>query len=349
MDDTPYAPYAARPRGVVAPVGIDPTGRTGPTRGQAAGPRWRRVGLNAYVPADVDPTVPEQRILQTAAPLGGQGAVTGWAALRWAGARYFDGRHRGDPLPVPVVFGPTGAPRPRPGLLVSREPLPPGEVLASGGIRYVDPLLALFDELRVVVPGRPQQTLRQAVVALDMACAAELVSIARTRAYVAAHRRWRRTAGLGRVLDLAREESRSPQESRLRLVAHLDAGLDGLLLNTPVYDRGGRLICIPDLLDPAAGLVLEYDGGEHLKARRQSRDAFREEDCRRHGLEYARFNALDLRDTALVVERIRSARARARFAAPNRRRWTLRAPSAEEAPLSLDDRLAYRDWRSETG
>ena len=100
MSGTEYGVGAAPARGVgpreglrpgtVWPVGIDPWGTDGPTRGSARGPRYRRTSHGLYVPADVERTV-EQRIVEAAALLHGWGGVTGWAALRWLGGYWFDG------------------------------------------------------------------------------------------------------------------------------------------------------------------------------------------------------------------------------------------------------------------
>ena len=97
--------------------------------------------------------------------------------------------------------------------------------------------------------------------------------------------------------------------------------------NQPLYDLEGNLVCVPDLLDEDAGLVGEYDGAVHLTLARRVRDDAREEACRRLGLEYARFTGPDLRDTDRVVRRLLSARSRALFLPPHRRRWTLEPPA----------------------
>ena len=78
---------------------------------------------------------------------------------------------------------------------------------------------ALFDEMRWAADER------EAAVAMDMAAAAELISIARMRDYVAAHGGWRGAPQVRRALDLADENSMSPNETRMRLIWMLDAGL----------------------------------------------------------------------------------------------------------------------------
>ena len=71
---------------------------------------------------------------------------------------------------------------------------------------------------------------------------------------------------------------------RLRWV--LDAGLPPPLCNRPLFDLDGNLIGIPDLFDPVAGLVGEYDGADHKDGERHRADVAREERFRDHGLEY---------------------------------------------------------------
>ena len=93
-----------------------------------------------------------------------------------------------------------------------------------------------------------------------------------------------------------------------------------------MFDRGGRLLGYPDLFDPVAGLVGEYDGDDHRKARRHSADVGREARLRDVGLEVTRATAADVRDRDALVARIHAARNRARFEPPERRQWTLTPP-----------------------
>ena len=49
----------------------------------------------------------DQRILEQGHRIRAYGAITGWAAMRWRGARFFDGTASagGETLPVPLVTG----------------------------------------------------------------------------------------------------------------------------------------------------------------------------------------------------------------------------------------------------
>jgi hypothetical protein len=188
------------------------------------------------VPTEVDGSVPEQRILEQSMRLPPEGAVTGWAACRLAGASFFDGiepdgRSR---IPVPLAIGPRARLRRDAAVVLSRERLDPREVTVRHGIPCTEIRRALFDEMRRT-PG-----LREAEVAMDNAAAAELVSIRRMRAYAAGHPGWKRVGTVHRDLDLASERSRSPNETRMRLMWVLDAGLPAPRVNQPVWDLAGN-------------------------------------------------------------------------------------------------------------
>lgn len=329
-----WDPRCAPPRDLVRPIGVDPTGHWGPTKRQAAGPRWRRTSRGAYVPADVDASVPEQRIVEQAHRLPPGAAVTGWAALRLHGARYFDGSAWDrTALRVPVVLGPGERLDSDDEIHVSREPWDPQQVWLRAGIRVTEPRRALFDELR------RDQDWRDRVVAMDMTAAAGLVSIAQIVAWRVAHSGWRRARRVPRPLRHASERSRSPAESRMRLVWELDAGLPRPLVNQEIFDRRGRFVAMVDLLDPVAGVVGEYDGSAHRQTRRRGRDIGREELLRRLGLEYFDAVAPDLRAREALADRMRSTRARARFDAPDERAWTIEPPPGWPREQSLDERL----------
>lgn len=337
-----WRPICKPPKGLVRPVRLDPSGRSGPTRGQSQGPRWRRTSYGYYVPAYVSDSVPEQRVLEQSVRLPPHGAVTGWAACRLRGAAYFDGLARDGVTakPVPLVVGENTAIRRDPSVSVSRERLDPAEVSVVQGVPCTKIRRALFDEMR---EARDE---REAVVAMDMVAAAELASIRQMREYIDGRAGWKGVPQVRRALDLADEDSMSPNETRIRLIWVLDAGLPAPVCNQPVFDLRGRLIGTADLLDPVAGVVGEFDGAAHRGARRHRRDVIREDLFRRAGLEYFKVVGLDLNDIDLVVDRMRATRARAKFTPPGERAWTLSVPegwySSPEEAMTLDARLEYR-------
>lgn len=155
--------------------------------------------------------------------------------------------------------------RPSDQVTLTYERLEATEVVTLNGIPCTNVARATFDAMRQADDDR------EAVVELDMMAAAERISIMRMAAYPAAHGGWQRTGRVLRAVDLASEHSLSPNETRLRLIWVLDAGLSrDVLVNCPVHDRTGALLGIADLLDPAAGLAVEFDGAEHRGAGRRA-------------------------------------------------------------------------------
>jgi hypothetical protein len=266
----------------------------------------------------------EQRILEQARRLPTAGAVTAWASLRWRGATYFDGIEwsTGAPLAVPLLVGAAGANlRSNPHSSVSKEQFPPGELEVVAGVRCTSVARATFDEVRRVGSDR------EGAVVIDMVVAAQLLTLDQMAAYVETRYAWTGVPLVRRALALAVDGSRSPQESRMRLVWVLDAGLPTPLCNQPVFGRDGRLLGYPDLFDPEAGVVGEYDGADHLEQDRRRGDLGREQIFRNHGLEYFTVVRGDLRDRPLVVRRMLDARTRAHRRPAGERDWTLEAPS----------------------
>lgn len=341
-----WDPICDPPPRLVRPVPIDPTGRSGPTKSQAAragrpASRWRRSTPGRYVPAGVNDDLPEQRILEVSLLLSSSGAVTGWAALRLHGANFHDG-HAPDGLrrlPVPLVLPHTHR-RPRDGVRWLQDRLPEEEVMVRQGVRVASPHRATFDAVRLAIG------VREAVVALEMAIAAELTSLRRMREYVARHSGWDGVPQARSALDLADEHSRSPNETRMGLIWKLDAGLPRPLVNREVFGLDGKLLGVADLLDVEVGVVGEYDGGDHWGARRRSSDATREGGLRDHGLEVFRVTGFDLRDPAAVVRRMQATRRRAQRN-PRPRLWTITPPTGWVTAPSLDERLDHRDFLRE--
>lgn len=289
------------------------------------------------MPAEVDSTRPEQRALEAACLLPPGGAVTGWAALRLAGAAYFDGRANGatDTRPVTLAPGSRRGMRAHEAVAWSYEAFAPEEVVVLQGVPCLPPARALVDELRSLPDARER------VVAVDMAVAARVTSLRRVTAYVDA-RRLRRSDLVRAAVALGREGVRSPPESWLRLVWTLDAGFPEPWVNREVETIGGELVCVPDLFDEEAGLVLEYDGEDHRTLHRHDHDVRRQDRCRRVDLEYVTVTARDRHRVPALLDRLRSARGRARFALPPERAWRLRP----DCSPSVDDLLDERAWRS---
>jgi len=275
------------------------------------------------VPASTSRECIHQHILEQGARIRSYGAVTGWASLRFQGAKYFDGLRRlgpGQLAPVPIVTG--GALlSPDDRVVISRAQLAAGERQLVDGIWVTRPTRALFDEVRR--HGR----LREAVADIEVAVAAGLLSFAEFADYVAHRNPWTGIGLAREAVALAGLGCWSRPETLMALIWMLDAELDRPLCNVPVFDLDGRLIAIVDLLDPVAGCVGEYQGGDHKHGERHRNDVAREQALRDVGLECFEVVGGDLADRELVVKRMVAARGRSLFQAPADRLWTLDQPA----------------------
>lgn len=305
--------------GLVLPVKVDPHGRVGPSAKGARGPAWRRSSRGWWVPARVEIS-PEQRILEAAVRLSSYGGVTGWAGLRWLGARWFEG------------IGPTGLARPVtlntssrdlrsvPGIRVSAERLDPGHLTVVDGVAITWPVRSTWFEMRHAV------SVEAAAVVLAMAAYDDLVSVAEMAAWEFEHPAWTGAPQCRAAVAVAHENCWSPMEAVTAYVYEVAAELPRPLCNRPLFDRRGKHIGTPDLLDPEAGLVVEYDGATHLRVAGRATDVRREERYRAHGLEYLTVLAPHLGDRNLLVDRMVQARNRSRFEAESQRTWTVITP-----------------------
>lgn len=291
------------------------------------------------MPAYVEPTT-AQRVVEAAALVPADGAVTGWAALAWRGARWFDDKLPGGRgvAPVPIVSGGRSV-RPQILVTVTRERDGATDSEEVDGVRVAEPVRAAAHAVRHAPDPRA------AVVAVDMAAFDDYCSIVELRAHLESHPR---SPGVGpalEALDRADENAWSPMEVRMR-AAWLAAGsppASGLLSNHPVFDLGGRHLFTPDLLDPAAGVLGEYDGSAHLTAWQRRGDLDRAELVRSHGLEMVVMMSDDLRDDTAFRGRLRDAYARAASRPASERTWTTQLPSWWVATFTVEQRRALDD------
>ncbi|MDN5744636.1 MAG: hypothetical protein L0H31_05885 [Nocardioidaceae bacterium] len=305
--------------GVVVPVPVDPLGVTGPTPGQARGPRWRRAAPNQFVPARIDGDREAQRIVEAVAGAGEGAAVTGWAALCWQHARWFNGRTAtGVLLPVPLAVGDRGHLAPRRGVRFCYDWLFDDDIIRCDGLPITHPLRS------VCVEALRARTLEDTVRVIDMAAASDLVSLDELRRYAARIKGRPHTRRLSAALDLAEENAWSPTEvtMRLRWLARRPVTL---LCNPAIFDQRGRHLSTPDLLDPAARVIGEYNGAVHDGLALRRRDLAREELYRSLGFEVVVMMSTDLKDRLSFERRLDAAYRRA--GVPElQRAWTLDRP-----------------------
>jgi hypothetical protein len=270
-----------------------------------------------YVPAAVERTA-GQRIVEAAAVLREDEAVTGWAALHWVRAAWFDGTVDGtQPLDVPLV-----ARRhliAQPGFAVNQEFLHPDEIDVVDGLPLTAAVRSVVFEMRYAA------RLGDAVVALDMACYSDQVSLAEVATHLA---RLGPVTGIQQARDAlaqGEENSWSPQETRMRGVWTRRAGLARPLCNAPVFTTDGRHIGTPDFVDAELGLLGLYNGSDHLTLAGAASDLKQEAAYRDLGLEPVTMLASDWLDLDGFVERLHSAARRAR-STRGPRQWTVAPP-----------------------
>lgn len=273
---------------------------------------------------------PEQRVVEAAAVVAGHPAVvTGWAALAWRGGRWFTGQEDG-PLDVPVMTS-TFDRRPQPGLAYTGESWRAWEVEVVDGVRVATAASA------VAFAARRSATHVEAVTVLDMAAYDDLVSLQEMHAM--AQRCVGRTgvARLRAALEHADENTWSPQETPLRLL-WLDSVGVRPLSNAPVFDTRGRHVATVDLIDPAAGVVGEYDGVVHLQAGRRRSDLRSEDRLRALGLDVVRF--VGGMSDAERRRRLRAAYARAERRRADEQGWVVDLPPWWRSTATVDARRA---------
>lgn len=323
-------PREGLPPGLVWPVRRHKQG--GPTDWQTRSGAFRSVGGGLWVPGDVEQSV-GQRVVEAASRLPAHGAVTGWAALAWLGARWFEGSGpRMEPRPVTLAVGSRHTLRPDHRISVSQELVPAGEIRRVRGVRVTSPLWSVAFEMRKA------RTEEAAVVAFEMAAYDDLVTVAELAAYVDSAL-WIRQ-GVPRIRDLLpelEENSWSPQEPVMRSTWQ-GCGCPRPRANCPVFDRSGRFIGTPDLLDLRAGVYGAYDGGLHLTGAVRQVDVAKEAAYRALGLEGVTMMAGDLADRDPFRARLLEAYARAERRPPEARLWLPGVPDWWTPTFTVEQR-----------
>ncbi len=268
---------------------------------------WEHPYRGCVRPAGMDPEDPDVRIGDAIALMTPSDLLTGWAAARGHGVRYADGRDRYyRPTPVTMISTAGGQHRRQDGLGPTRRAVHEHEITRIGSTRAATLARAAYDS------ALDAPTLCEAVVAIDM-CVSTVIRQGRTTLgniarLIAQHKKTRGIVQARKAVALASTRSASPWESRTRFVAETMCGFSGLEVNVPVFDCSGALVGIADLLDRAAGLVIESDGSGHREEVTHSEDNVREESFEVLNLFVSRVGARDHRDKAALVQRLQQAR-----------------------------------------
>jgi hypothetical protein len=275
---------------VQRPIWLETARHLGLTRHELGGPLWQPLGRGVRGWCGLDLMDAKTRVHLLAAQLPPGVAIGGWAALHVHGVHDLDGRsgpggHR--QLPVLVHSGPRSRVRPRPGIVVDRTALSASDVGEVDGILVTSPVRACFDIMR-------RDGIEDGLVAGDAAGRMIALAPEEVRAYVGTHPRVPGVPRARTCAALLDPRAASNPESRLRYAWLVEAGLPRPSVNEPVVDEWGHLLGIPDLLDDAAGLVVEYDGAHHRELRQHTSDNAREERFEHVGLIVVRATAIDL-------------------------------------------------------
>jgi hypothetical protein len=225
-----------------------------------------------------------------------------------------------DDLPIVVNLGRDLGRADTQGVHYVRERLPVGDRQLRHDLWVTTPERTAFDGARWA------SDLVEAVVFLDQVCHALPVSPADLAGRYLPGGRWPGLEQFRKALALAEPDSASPWETRLRMFYRLRARLPRPLVNRPVFDLDGNFLGIPDLFDPEAGLVTEFDGQDHRRRRQHQADNLREERLESANLVVCRVDSLDLRQPVPLIERLTARHAQARSRDRRRDRWTIEQP-----------------------
>ncbi len=208
------------------------------TAAQLRGSRFRTLYRGIYLPRSERPPDLLTRSRGAFLLVEGTGALAGYSAAELLGASCAP-----EGAPAEIVAPRTGI-RPRPGLLVHRDALPPEDVTTAQGCRVTTALRTAWDLCR-----RLHRT--EAVVALDALARRGRFDPARLlnlRDTLPGSRHARR---LDEIVPLAAPRPESPMESRLRLLL-IDHGLPPPVVQFELRDRYGFVLARFDLAYPAA-------------------------------------------------------------------------------------------------
>lgn len=292
----------------------------GVTRAQLESGEWTSPHFGYHRSAQVNDPI-RQRILDVVAVGQDDIVLGGWAAAYLQGVAYLDGGW-GHPAvgrtgEAVLLVIPPGRVINRPGIVTLRAALDLDDVVEVQGIRCTSGTRTAYDLLRLA------DDLKEAVVAGDCLLHAGISSIAAISAYEVGQSRRRGVRQLRAALPLLNAGAASPPETRLRLLCR-QAGLPPLLVNVPIFDLQNSFLGIVDLLEPFAGLGLEYDGAHHRELGQHTADNRREEGLEVNGLAIVRVTSLDLSDERATVARLRDAHSRRLFRDRTAETWTYR-------------------------
>jgi hypothetical protein len=272
----------------------DAVGRGLLTRGQLRARCWRRLLRDVYAHDSV-PDSAETRLQACRLVLRPGSVLTGLTAAWLHGAW---SPRPGSPIPLHVADRPDGSRTTTSGTEGCRRALDATDVVEIHGLRVTSPECTAFGLMR-------RSSLVEATVVADAFLARRLVTQHGLMRYTRERRHWPHIRKVREAVELSHPLTRSPMETRLRLVLVL-GGLPEPFVNAPVHDASDRYVGRPDLLylDPVLGL--EYDGRQHADTVQV--DLHRENGLLVAGIPLLRYTADDVyRRPARVVQEVGAA------------------------------------------
>lgn len=262
------------------------------TRGVLAGPRFRRLYPDIYVPVELDVDL---TLLSRAASLlvGNGGILSGYSAAELLGASC-------GPPDAPAEVTVRRYRRPVPRLLVHRDALDLDEVVTASRIALTTAVRAAYDLVR-------RLSLTEGVVALDALAHKHPFGPGDIRAIRSRHLGAAGSARIEPALRLMDSRADSPMESRIRVALTLGGIPPRVQHPVTVGGRSFRL----DMAYPEAMLAVEFDGEHHRDPEQARRDLEREALLAAAGWKVIRFGAwLVMCRPDYIVTRTRSELAR---------------------------------------
>jgi very-short-patch-repair endonuclease len=258
------------------------------TRGVLAGPRFRRLFPDIYVPATLE--VDLELLSRAAALLVGDGGVlSGYSAAELLDASC-------GPLDAPAEVTVRRYRRALPRLLVHRDVLDADEVITVGGIALTTGTRAAYDLIR-------RLSLTEGVVALDALAHRHPFESDDIRAIRSRHLGSTGSDRIEPALALMDRRADSPMESRIRVALTLGGIPPSVQYPVSVGGQSFRL----DMAYPDAMLAVEFDGEHHRDPAQARRDLEREALLTAAGWKIIRFGAwLVMRRPDFIVACTRS-------------------------------------------
>jgi very-short-patch-repair endonuclease len=263
------------------------------------GPRFQRPFPDTYITAPDGS--PDLTLRSHAAYryVEGKGVLSGYSAAEILGASC-------GPWDTPAeVTVPHRGQRGRPGLVVHRTSLYPGEITEVKGVKVTSPLRTAYDLAR-------RGDLVERVVAVD-----RLANVHRFNPDLLLHfsARFRRSRGnelVPNVLAHADRRAGSPMETRLRMLI-VQAGLPNPQVQWVVQDERTRTAVWLDLAWPDLMIGIEYEGEGHTEPDQVLRDVGRYTALVDKGWRIYRYTKREiLRRQDLIVAQLTRARERSR-------------------------------------